>query len=83
MPEIVVTYVTDAERLTLVATYEGQGLQMMHDEIRNGINTLIFDDPEVVPPIPRTRRDDLYDKLRDDTATLPDIRELLRLEKGL
>lgn len=34
-------------------------------------------------PIPPTRLDELTSKLVEDTATLPDIREILRLKFGL
>ena len=33
-------------------------------------------------PAPRTRRDILLDKLKDDSLTLPELRELLRLERS-
>ena len=34
-------------------------------------------------PTPRTRLDDLLDKLADDSITPAEIREMLRLERGL
>ena len=40
-----------------------------------------FTKPAPVVHVP-TRLDELWDKIVDDTATLPEIRELLRLGKG-
>ena len=40
------TYTTREERARLIATAEGAGEQMYHDEIRDGVNSLVFGPPE-------------------------------------
>jgi hypothetical protein len=49
---------------------------------RDGKPVVVTPAPEPEPP-PRTRLDDLHDKLAADTITDAELREMLRLERGL
>jgi len=55
------------------------------DEDGNVTNLVPFPNPVQPLPrnLPRTRLDDLRDVLANDTITLPQIREMMRIERGL
>ena len=44
------TYNTRQERQSLIAAAEATGEVMLHDEVRNGVKTLVFGTEEDLPP---------------------------------
>ena len=78
-------YTTEDERAALISEHEAAGQTMKHDDHLDDGKRLTFG---VYPDSPGTdpvqvRRNVLVGKLRDDTMNLPDLLELMRIERGL
>jgi hypothetical protein len=81
-----VQYSTWEERQTLCQAAEAAGEQMLHDEIRNQVPTLVFDWPPPEPPEPlptegqtrQIRIAELLETARSDWTTAQ-FRELLQI----
>ena len=86
-----VTYNTWEERQVLCREATANGETMLHDEVRDGVKTLVFETPEAVSPAPRTRLEELHHQLAMETLdavvtgfeTVADFLEMLRLERGV
>lgn len=85
-----ITYITEAERLSALETARKAGESQLHDDdLRDGTHRLTFvapaDDPRqpAEPNAAQIRLQALTRKLAADTITDAEIRELLRLERGL
>ena len=79
-------YITADERARFIAASEAKGLTMLHDDFNvgpSGEHCLTF--AAVVATVnPKTARlKVLLSKVADDTATLAELRELIRLERNL
>jgi len=80
----IITYSTWEERQDLCREAHANGEHMLHDEVRDGVNTLVFEIPEPVSPAPRTRLEELHHQLAMGTIDMvDDFLEMLRLERGL
>ncbi len=82
-----VFYKTQAKRLSFINAAESKGETMIHDDFcvgPNQENRLTFGVLPKPEPDPRAiRMKDLTAKLKDDTITESEIRQLLRAERGL
>jgi len=75
-----VTYNTWDERQSLVQENQALGLVMQVDEVRSGVNTMVFDSPPVDEERDPTRAEIIYAKLADDSATLSEVKEFLTIK---
>ncbi len=82
-----VFYKTPAKRRSLVKAAEAKGETMIHDDFcvgPNQENRLTFGVLPKPEPDPRAiRMKDLTAKLKDDTITFDEMKQLLRAERGL
>ena len=79
-------YTTKSERRTAIVEAESQGLTMLHDDFNRGPkgeHRLTFEARVDAPDPTVIRRKELLAKLANDTATLSNVKELMRLERGL
>ena len=89
--KVPVDYATKEEKARLVAEAESKGQRVLSDTFRGRTiesgGTLVIDDTPDTGPVPLTatqsRLQALHAMLKADTATLPELREMLRLERGL
>lgn len=75
-------YFTDTDRNRFISEAEAQGDTMLHDEVRDGVWTLVFDTLPLVPPAPPTELDLLYRVLKRRDLTLRELSILARLQQG-
>ena len=80
-------YTTGSERQTLITERENLGETMLSDDFNvdpRGENRLTFGIiPDPVPTPDEVRLTELHGRLKAQTMTLPEIIEMLKLERGL
>ena len=85
-----VEYVTQEEKRLAIEAAEANNETMIHDDFNvgmNGENLLTFDTHPNLIPIPLTaeqvRKNELVALLSSDRITFEELKELLRIERGL
>jgi|TARA_R110000824_G_C14862796_1_gene641418 hypothetical protein len=81
MAETTFTYATWEERQEIVVREQAASRWMKHDEIRDGVNTLIFDEPLASEPIEPTRKEELL-AIGKDNWTDAQQKELIEILAG-
>lgn len=79
------TYQTLNERAALISSAEALDERMLHDEVQNGVPTLVFvdatDDPDSRIPSPPTSREEAFVRLQDirqkPTLTMVEIKSAI------